>query len=72
MTKDTIQHTQLDLFAIRCRQLAEQVDNGIIDFISAVDTAYSAAQWSGLADSVGDDQVQQIMAQAFMRARRTP
>jgi hypothetical protein len=61
---------QLDLFAIRCRQLAEQVDNGIIDFISAVDTAYSAAQWSGMVELHGDDIVQQIMADAFMRARR--
>jgi hypothetical protein len=61
---------QLYLFAVRCRQLAEQVDNGLIDFISAVDTAYSAAEWSGMIDLHGNDAVQEIMAAAFMRARR--
>jgi hypothetical protein len=61
---------QLDLFAIRCRQLAEQVDNGIIYFLDAVDTAYSAAEWSGMVELYGDGVVQKIMAAAFMRARR--
>jgi hypothetical protein len=61
---------QLDLFTVRCRQLAEKVDNGIIYFVDAVDTAYSAAEWSGMVELHGDDIVQKIMADAFMRARR--
>jgi hypothetical protein len=69
MSKDTAQR-QLELFEIRCRQLAEKVDNGIVDFVSAVDTAYSAAEWSGMVELHGDDVVQKIMAVAFMRARR--
>ena len=69
MTKGTAQR-QLDLFETRCRQLADKVDNGIIHFIDAVDTAYSAAEWSGMVELHGDDAVQKIMASAFMRARR--
>jgi hypothetical protein len=61
---------QLDLFSVRCRQLAEKVDNGIMYFIDAVDTAYSAAEWSGMVELHGDDAVQKIMADAFMHARR--
>jgi hypothetical protein len=32
---------------------------------------YSAAIWSGLADGVGDDEVQRTMADAFLRTRRS-
>lgn len=56
---------QLELFAIRASELADRVAAGQIAFIEAVDMAYSAAQWAGLADSVGDDAVQKIMAAAF-------
>jgi hypothetical protein len=62
---------QIHLFAVRCRQLAEKVDNGIMDFISAVDFAYSAAEWSGMIELHGDDVVQEVMAEAFMLRRRT-
>jgi hypothetical protein len=61
---------QLELFAGRCRQLAAKVDNGIIYFVDAVDTAYSAAEWSGMVELHGDDIVQKIMADSFMRAHR--
>jgi hypothetical protein len=56
---------RLDLFAVRCRDLRDQVVDGRMSFIDAVDMAYSAAVWSGLADDVGDDQVQHLMAVAF-------
>ena len=39
--------------------------SGSISFVDAVDMAYDAACWSGLADDVGDDIVQSIMALAF-------
>jgi hypothetical protein len=37
-----------------------------------VDTAYSAAVWSGLVDSVGDDAVQKVLQAAFGTCRRPP
>jgi hypothetical protein len=56
---------QLSLFAIRASELADRVHAGQLSFIDAVDMAYSAAQWSGLTESVGDDAVQKILAAAF-------
>jgi hypothetical protein len=56
---------RLDLFAIRCRDLRDRVMAGSLPFTTAVDMAYEAAVWSGLADDVGDDRVQAIMALAF-------
>ena len=60
------QDHQLDLFHDRCCTLANRVIAGGIGFIDAVDLAYTAAQFSGLADCVGDDAVQAVMANAFM------
>jgi hypothetical protein len=56
---------RIDLFAIRCRDLRDQVADGRLAFIDAVDMGYTAAIWSGLADDVGDDVVQHVMALAF-------
>ena len=61
---------QLELFAIRCSELAERVVAGNIAFINAVDMAYSAAEWAGLIDAVGDDAVQKVMAAAFINTPR--
>ena len=61
---------QIDLFAIRTSELADRTMAGDIGFIDTVDMAYSAAVWSGLADKIGDDAVQKIMAAAFATARR--
>lgn len=55
----------IELFELRARQLADRVSAGHIGFIDAVDMAYSAAQWSGLVDSVGADAVQKILADCF-------
>jgi hypothetical protein len=57
---------QLALFSERARVLAERVAAGQLGFIDAVDMAYDAAIWSGLADSVGGDKVQAALAAAFM------
>jgi hypothetical protein len=54
----------LDVFAVRAAQLAARVGRGLT-FIDAVDMAYSAAIWSGLADQYGDDAVQAVLANAF-------
>jgi hypothetical protein len=60
---------RLELFERRCRDLARQVSERGVPFVYAVDCAYDAAVWSGLADDVGDDLVQLAMARAFMGAR---
>ena len=59
-----------ELFAIRADELAERVWRGQLGCIDAVDMAYSAAQWSGLSDEIGDDSVQAIMAAAFTATRK--
>jgi len=56
---------QLVLLAVRANELTERVLCYDIAFADAVDMAYSAAVWSGLANSVGDDVVQHILAAAF-------
>jgi hypothetical protein len=61
---------QLDLFKTRTGELADRVAAGHLSFIDAVDLAYSAATWSGLADSAGDDAVQAVLASAFMGVRK--
>jgi len=75
---------QLELFALRCFDLADRVAAGDLPFIEAVDFAYSAAVWanlpatieaSGLIDCnksgapTGDDIVQATLAAAFANAR---
>jgi hypothetical protein len=61
--------TAAELFAIRASELADRVHDGRMSFIDAVDMAYSAAIWSGLADDIGDDAVQKVLAAAFTRVR---
>jgi hypothetical protein len=68
---DDLARQRLELFAVRCRQMAERVNAGAVPFIWAVDCLYEAATWSGLADDLGDDAVQATMAAAFMGACRT-
>jgi hypothetical protein len=58
--------TLLNLFDLRCRELAGRVRAGRLSIVDAVDMAYEAAIWSGLADGVGDDVVQHVLACAFM------
>jgi hypothetical protein len=61
---------QLEVLALRSLDLADRVAIGEIAFLDAVDIAYDAAVWSGLASTVGDDIVQATMAAAFANARR--
>jgi hypothetical protein len=64
-------HTRaLELFGVRCHELAQRVNAGGISFVDGVDMAYSAAVWSGLADDVGDDAVQKVLRDAFMGLRK--
>jgi hypothetical protein len=61
---------QLEILALRSLELADRAAAGQLPFIDAVDMAYSAAQWAGLPESVGDDIVQATLAAAFANARR--
>jgi hypothetical protein len=69
-TSNNYARQRLDLFGTRCRDLVERINSGSISFIDAVDMAYSAAIWSGLADDLGDDAVQKVMADVFIGGRR--
>jgi hypothetical protein len=62
---------QLELFARRCLDLADRVAENRMAFLDAVDMAYSAAEWCGLVDDLGDDIVQATMAAAFANAKRS-
>jgi hypothetical protein len=61
---------QLEILAIRALDLADQVADGQVRFLDAVDLAYEAAVWAGLVKAVGDDIVQATLAAAFANARR--
>jgi hypothetical protein len=67
--KDHLNTKQLVLFQYRCQEVAEKVNAGVMPFVDGVDLLYSAAVWSGLSESVGDDAVQKIMHDTF-RGRR--
>jgi hypothetical protein len=56
----------LDLLLERSRTLAARVRAGEIEFLDAVDMAYSAAEFAGLVERHGDDLVQATLALAFM------
>jgi hypothetical protein len=61
---------QLEILAIRSLELADRVAAGEIEFIDAVDVAYESAFWSGLVETVGNDVVQTVLAEAFSKVRR--
>ena len=76
---------QLKILACRAAELADRVDAGEIEFLDAVDLAYSAAVWADLPNALdasnlidrnkhgamtGDDVVQATLAAAFATARR--
>ena len=61
---------QLEILAVRSLELADRVEAGKIDLPSAVDVAWEAAVWSGLADTVGADVVQTVLSEAFAKVPR--
>jgi hypothetical protein len=56
---------QLAIFVQRAFELSDRVAAGELDLIDGVDMAYEAARWSGLTETIGDDAVQAILAEAF-------
>jgi hypothetical protein len=57
------------VFTEKCATLADRVRRKQLAFIDAVDMAYSAADFAGLIESYGDDQIQAVLAGAFMGSR---
>jgi hypothetical protein len=61
---------QLAILTLRSFELADRVAVGELELIDGVDMALEAARWSGLTESIGDDAVQAILAEAFAGAQR--
>jgi hypothetical protein len=61
---------QLAILTVRSFELADRVAIAELELIDAVDIAAEAARLSGLTDSVGDDVVQEILAEAFAGVQR--
>jgi hypothetical protein len=60
---------RLEILALRSLELADRVANRELAFLDAIDLAYSAAEWSGLTEAIGDDVIQATIAAAFANAR---
>jgi hypothetical protein len=60
---------QLEILALRSFELADRVAAGELQFLGAVDVAFDSAVASGLADSVGYDVIQVVLAAAFEKVR---
>jgi hypothetical protein len=58
----------LELFYARAFEMAQRIDAGYVGFIDGVDLLYSAAEWAGLIEKYGDDEVQSALSQAFIDA----
>jgi hypothetical protein len=61
---------QLAILTQRSFELADRVAIGELELIDGVDVAFEAARWSGLTETIGNDAVQAILAEAFAGARR--
>ena len=72
---------QLEILALRSMELADRVAAGELNFLEAVDLAYTAALWADLPNAIeksrvihtekitGDDIVQATLAAAFANAK---
>jgi hypothetical protein len=60
---------QLETLALRSFELADRVAAGQLQFLDAVDVAFDSAEASGLADLVGYDVIQIVLATTFEKVR---
>ena len=60
---------QLEILALRSFELADRVAAGQLQFLDAVDLAFDSAEASGLADLVGYDVIQIVLATIFEKVR---
>jgi hypothetical protein len=61
----TLADRQIELLHYHASMLAERVEIGQLGFIDAVDLAYTAALAAGMDQTVGDDQIQDILHCCF-------
>jgi hypothetical protein len=61
----------LDLLFERACTMADRVDAGGIPFVDAIDFMWTSCEFSGLVDVYGPDQIQAVLARAFMHVRRS-
>jgi hypothetical protein len=61
--------TAIEVFTERVEARAVLVANGLLDLQSAVDAMQEAAAAQGLVELYGQDQIQQILSEAFARWR---
>jgi hypothetical protein len=58
----------LQVFYLRSLEMAERITHGKMPMNEGVDFLYSAAQWAGLTEKYGDDEIQGILAKALIDA----
>jgi hypothetical protein len=61
--------TAIEVFTERVEARALLVENGLLDLQTAVDTMQETAAAQGLVEQCGQDQIQQILSDAFARWR---
>jgi hypothetical protein len=67
---DARRFTPLAIFCERASARALLVDGGLLTLQDAVDTLQFAAVRAGLVGQLGQDSIQQILAEAFARSSR--
>ena len=60
----------LEILSDAAHDVAERVSHGRMSFLEGVDFVWSAAEWAELVDLYGPDDVQAVLAEAFMGPRR--
>jgi hypothetical protein len=66
---DHLATRQLEILALRSFELADRIAAGQLQFLDAVDVAFDSAEASGLADLVGYDVIQIVLATIFEKVR---
>ena len=61
---------QLEVYAIRCTEIFARVFDGKILLVDAADLCFDAATASGLADEIGHDQLQKLLATCIATASK--
>lgn len=56
----------LQIFYVRSLEMAERIAGGRMPLHEGVDFMHSAAQWAGLTEKYGDDEIQGILARALI------
>lgn len=61
---------QLEVFTVRCTEIFARVFDGKLLLVDAADLCFDAATASGLADEIGHDQLQKLLAACVAAAAK--